>query len=121
MRQLAVAGLFLTAMAGGVFAADLRPPVKAPVAPPAAYVVMNWTGFYLGAQAGYSWGKDDVCQYFNGVLAVDGCRDLGANSFVGGVHAGYNLQFGQIVLGVEADVEAARRHEFCVPGWRQRL
>jgi outer membrane immunogenic protein len=110
MRKLTVAGLLLTAMAGGALAADLRVPVKAPVAPPPAFA-MNWTGFYLGAQAGYSWGKDDVCQYFGGVLAAASCRDLGANSFVGGVHAGYNVQFGQIVLGLEADVEAARRHE----------
>jgi outer membrane immunogenic protein len=38
-------------------AADL--PAKAPVlsAPPAAF---NWTGYYVGANAGYAWGRTDV-------------------------------------------------------------
>ena len=39
-------------------AADLaaRPYAKAPIAPAAVY---NWTGFYLGANAGYGWGRSD--------------------------------------------------------------
>ena len=36
-------------------AADLRMPVKAP--PPVAAAVWSWTGFYVGANGGYSWGR----------------------------------------------------------------
>src|SRR5262245_55736364 len=53
-----VAGLFAT---GAATAADL-PPAPAPsykapaIAPVAAY---NWTGFYIGANAGWAWGNFD--------------------------------------------------------------
>jgi outer membrane immunogenic protein len=112
MRKLAVSSLVLAAMTGGALAADLPVRTRAPaISQPPIVVAMNWTGLYLGAQAGYSWGKNDVCQYFSGVLFPTSCRDLGADSFVGGLHAGYNVQFGQFVLGIEGDVESARRNE----------
>lgn len=110
MRRFTLSGLFLAAMAGGALAADLPARVRAPAAAQPAFVAMSWSGFYVGAQAGYSWGNNDVCQYFAGVLSAASCRNLGADGFVGGLHAGYNLQLGRIVLGVEGDVEAARGH-----------
>jgi outer membrane immunogenic protein len=48
-----------------------------------------WSGFYLGGHLGGSWGD------FGG-------SDL--DGFVGGLHGGYNLQNGNIVYGVEADI-----------------
>src|SRR5262245_11251436 len=40
-------------------AADMRRPVyKAPPPPPPP--VYNWTGFYVGGNIGYSWGKADT-------------------------------------------------------------
>src|SRR5262245_32117734 len=49
----------ITSLAAAMPASAADMPVKTPVlrAPAAAY---NWTGFYVGANAGYAWGKTDV-------------------------------------------------------------
>ena len=59
MHRLAIVGAGLFSIAGfigGASAADLaaRPYTKAP---PIAEAVYNWTGFYIGANGGYGWGK----------------------------------------------------------------
>ena len=56
MRRFFIGSIALaTLVAGPAMAADM--PVKARVykAPPPV-VVYNWTGFYVGANVGYSWG-----------------------------------------------------------------
>jgi outer membrane immunogenic protein len=57
--------------------------------------VQRWSGFYLGATGGYSFGQAD--------------GDIGSVSFdhdgwAATVLAGYNWQIGAAVLGVEADI-----------------
>lgn len=90
---------------GAASAADLR--VKAP--PPAA-AVYNWTGFYVGANIG-------------GVRADNESQELGpatwfdpvprpvygasATGVIGGIQAGCNWQFRQLVLGIEGDLSLA--------------
>ena len=94
-----VAALGLVA-AGAASAADLpsrKGPVAAPVYMPPAF---TWTGFYVGANAGYGWGNVNA----NG-FAVTNTGDL--DGFVGGGQVGYNYQMGQFVLGLEADLQAA--------------
>jgi outer membrane protein OmpA-like peptidoglycan-associated protein len=60
----------------------------------------DWTGPEIGIQGGYGWGTSsgDV----NAPLIPYSFSPSGG---LGGVHAGYNWQFGQIVLGLEGDVE----------------
>jgi len=55
--------------------------------------IYNWTGFYIGANAGYGWGEanNDRAGKF---------KDSGTQF---GLHGGYNHQFGGIVVGFEAD------------------
>jgi outer membrane immunogenic protein len=92
-----VAALGLVA-AGAASAADLpsrKGPVAAPVYMPPAF---SWTGFYVGANAGYGWGNVNANGFAN-VGDLDG--------FVGGGQVGYNYQMGQFVLGLEADLQAA--------------
>lgn len=66
---------------------------------PAAQAVntFSWEGAYAGVNAGYGFGKmkDDV----GGVIKPRG--------FVGGVQAGYNWQFDQVVAGIEADFQGS--------------
>jgi outer membrane immunogenic protein len=91
-------------------AADL--PGPAPMPPPqapATYIpmapVFSWTGFYLGANAGYGWSNG------SGNMLTGGVGDTftaSGNAFVGGGQLGYNYQFGGgFVLGVEADFQGA--------------
>ena len=92
-----VAALGLVA-AGAASAADLpsrKGPVAAPVYMPPAF---SWTGFYVGANAGYGWGNVNANGWAN-VGDLDG--------FVGGGQIGYNYQMGQFVLGLEADLQGA--------------
>ncbi|MGX1743101.1 outer membrane protein [Bosea sp. NPDC055353] len=92
-----VAALGLVA-AGAASAADLpsrKGPIAAPVYMPPAF---TWTGFYVGANAGYGWGN----------VNADGFANVGdLDGFVGGGQIGYNYQMGQFVVGLEADLQAA--------------
>jgi outer membrane immunogenic protein len=75
-------------------------PVKAPVLAPTP--VHNWTGLYVGANAGYSWGRTSVDYTLGGFPGVS--TTLDPNSFIGGGQIGYNWQLGSIVVGIEGDV-----------------
>jgi outer membrane immunogenic protein len=111
---------------GGALAADL--PVKAP--PPAPVVVYNWTGWYVGLNAGGIWPNSDGVSHSAVAgpcnVAVVGCSPAapGTNAgtvlaggstfntglgngagFIGGGQFGYNWQFnGRGVLGFETDI-----------------
>lgn len=62
----------------------------------------DWTGLYVGANAGYAFGgEDDV-----GISPrIGGVGDLELNGIFGGLGVGYNYQIDQIVLGVEGDIQ----------------
>jgi len=85
-------------------AADLaaRPYTKAAVAPMAG--VYSWTGFYIGAQVGWSEVRDS--QVMTSPTLAPLALSSRADGVVGGGHVGYNLQTGQFVFGVEGDIEA---------------
>lgn len=97
----------LFAMTGVALAADLtkQPPMPtiAPLQPE-----MNWTGFYLGLNAGYGWTNAmsvTIADPFNGKsVSREGNMPGG---FVGGAQGGYNWQSGRFVFGFEADIQYA--------------
>jgi outer membrane immunogenic protein len=62
-------------------------------------VPFSWTGLYVGAHAGYGWS--DV-EWQDGAFSAshDG------SGWLAGGQAGYNLQAGRFVYGVEADVSS---------------
>jgi outer membrane immunogenic protein len=109
-----ISGLITTATAvglsGSVFAADL--PRKAPAFVPAP-MLTNWTGVYVGLNAGYSWGHSSI-DYTQGPgllfgvppFATGGAlsTSLDPGSFIGGGQLGFNYQAGIWVLGAEADI-----------------
>jgi len=92
-----LAGMALVA-AQCASAADLSvaPLYKAP--PSRATQVYSWTGFYLGINGGGGWGHSSWRDASAGV-------DL-SGGLVGGT-AGYNLQVGKAVVGLEGDVDWA--------------
>ncbi|WP_061027829.1 outer membrane protein [Bradyrhizobium sp. CCH5-F6] len=101
----------MSLFATGALAADLaaRPYVKAPIVDP----VWSWTGFYVGANGGYSWGRSrtDV-SYFNSATGAAIAPPAGSitsgsfdmNGAVAGGQAGYNWQNANWVYGIEGDL-----------------
>jgi outer membrane immunogenic protein len=97
--KLILAGVVIAASTPA-FAADLAPAPVEPIAP--IVVPFNWSGFYVGADIGYSWLNSN--SDFAGAGIPSNSPD--PTGVVGGVYVGYNVQFNQIVVGLEADVEA---------------
>jgi outer membrane immunogenic protein len=77
---------------GSAHAADLPRVPYAGTAPYPAYPAYNWIGPYIGVNLGYQWGS---------------ATNSGANpsGILGGAQGGYNWQFGQFVVGAEADLQ----------------
>jgi outer membrane immunogenic protein len=112
LAGVAAAGLFAGASAAS--AADLPSRTVAPMAPMISAVpVFTWTGFYIGAQVGYAWGDSNDAFPANAVVVgpnntfvpFDAGFGGDNDSFLAGVHAGYNYQIGSFVVGIEGDVE----------------
>lgn len=103
MRKQILATVSAVALsATSAFAADL-PTHKAPPPPPTP-APFSWTGFYIGGEVGYGWGEEnDTLSELTG-YPLD---HFGVSGAIGGLKAGYNQQFNNIVLGVEADIEAS--------------
>jgi outer membrane immunogenic protein len=134
MKKLVLGGTMLAALAvsAPALAADL--PVKAPVykAPVVAPEVFSWTGFYIGGNLGYSWGRGetDFTETTSGTASSQVFRTAGPtavgpptvvtlaaatatgsdraqlNGVIGGGQIGYNWQSGSFVGGIEADLQA---------------
>jgi outer membrane immunogenic protein len=62
----------------------------------------SWTGFYAGVHVGGVWGNVDVTDTTGGV--TPGPFKFSPEGVFGGGTAGYNLQRGNFVFGVETDV-----------------
>jgi outer membrane immunogenic protein len=107
MRRFGLLLLASMALVGAAAAADM--PVKAPVAPVAP--PYNWSGFYIGLNAGYSWGHqdNDLVTVPLGVLLFSNSNNL--NGFIGGGQIGYNWQVNQWVFGFEADFQGSSQKD----------
>jgi outer membrane immunogenic protein len=122
MKRLAAGIVFATSIAVPAVAADML--VKAPVYQP-PLPVFSWTGFYVGANAGYSWMQDPSVNSVGtpifanptpgafpgpglaagvaGVTTPIGTSNTGG--FIAGGQIGYNHQFNMVVAGIEADIQ----------------
>ena len=118
---LGIATIFSFGGLSGAMAADM--PIKAP---PMVAPVSNWSGFYIGANAGVAFNNQSGYDYVMPFTAagniggpcglVGGAPVLtapnpfnlssicsGGSSFIGGGQLGYNWQQGTYVFGLEAD------------------
>jgi outer membrane immunogenic protein len=101
MRASIVAAVMLTV--GGVAnAADFPTmPVKAPTPYLRGY---DWTGLYIGVNAGGGW-SNATSEFGVAGAAPFASVDNSLLGAVGGVQAGYNWQSGPAVFGIEADFQ----------------
>ncbi|MFN3892300.1 MAG: outer membrane protein [Beijerinckiaceae bacterium] len=105
MRNLLAASTILLASAAVVSAADLPVRGAAPAPVMVAQLPYNWSGFYLGLNAGGAWGSG--CTQYTLISALSWpstCVGNDNTQFTGGAQAGYNFQAGSFVYGLEADV-----------------
>ena len=118
MRRIVVALLGATALSVGVAnAADL--PMKAPPYFPPMAAPSNWTGWYIGANAGWVGSASDTINNTGtdtgagglgtGITsgAIPTSTNLGYDGFIGGGQIGYNWQINNWVFGLEGDFDGA--------------
>jgi outer membrane immunogenic protein len=97
------AGFAAVAAMPGAQAADM--PIKAPrYVEPAA----DWSGWYIGANAGAAWQKTDVTTdssiYSHNKVFPNPNASFSKTGFIGGGQIGYNWQHGNFVFGLEGDI-----------------
>lgn len=83
--------------------------------------VYDWSGFYVGAHAGY--GTPDVGGQFDSAGSAPIAtfnEHFDMNSVLGGVHAGYNWQHGNMLYGIEGDYTFSRFEDSFVDGENDR-
>lgn len=113
-------------IAGPAIAANL--PVKAPPAAAPVVAIPNWTGFYVGVNAGGTWARSNtdtsvdcnvppgpspyLCNSAGtgaaaaGAVNAAGSGTITGSDFTGGIQAGYNWQGPNLIYGLETDFGA---------------
>lgn len=120
-RTLIASAAFASLLtATSAYAADLPVYTKAP----AVALVYDWTGFYIGTNVGYSWGRGTTDGNVTGTQNVTTARGAvvltsvntvlptlpltgraDVNGFIGGAQLGYNWQRGTWLFGAEGDIQ----------------
>lgn len=93
LATLVALGAATAAQAGSPAPAPAEPMVAAPAPAPAPDT--DWTGFYAGLELGF--GQNDA----SGAATGEG------DGVLGGVHAGYDWDFGTYVVGAELSYDAS--------------
>ena len=103
MRSIFFGGVLALTLAVQGNAADI-PTYQQPLVPfvPAVY---NWTGIYLGVNAGYGFAQAVETASDGFGFSLSSTENL--NGPIGGVHFGGNYQTGSFVIGIEVDATAS--------------
>jgi outer membrane immunogenic protein len=104
MKTVVCTAVVVALMGSPVLAADIA--TKAPLPAPMPYAAYNWTGFYVGLEAGGGWASSTTT-----VVTTPGTSNppgtvlpaLDYSGALGGFYGGYNYQFGQFVVGIDGD------------------
>jgi outer membrane immunogenic protein len=120
----------LACLSATAFAADLPSRRAPPVYAPPPIPIFSWTGFYMGGQVGYAFGRETSSIFGAGGALIQPtyAANPNPNGIIGGGHVGYNFStqslpvFGGAlgtggVIGVEGDVDGSdyRRNPYLVP------
>jgi outer membrane immunogenic protein len=117
MKRLFLGSVALVALGTSAFAAEMRVPPPAPPPPPA----YTWSGCYVGASAGNSWGRSQHFTTAGSTLNSPGAQfnilpagapitdNFDVSGFIGGGTLGCNWQWGAWVFGIEGDGSATNK------------
>lgn len=100
MKRFALAAMTATLMSSGAYAADVFGGGSTKDAPAFSETrVVNWTGFYIGGQAGYGKSQHnlDVIRDEQVIQSIDG---LGGDGFIGGGRVGFDVARGRFLFGL---------------------
>jgi outer membrane immunogenic protein len=105
-RGLALAGVVIGCLGAVTFPADARDPSPDDVSPypPTGFLVYDWSGAYVGANLGLAHTQAESTEtIFPGdpELVTSLNYDQSETSVAGGVHAGWQKQWGKLVAGAE--------------------
>jgi len=95
-----IVAAYLAITSAGAFAADL--PMQTPYKAAPVMAVYNWTGIYVGANAGYATGQQNPLGLFSGDFAPFNYTLSGG--MIGGTF-GAQIQSGHVVMGLEGDID----------------
>lgn len=114
MKKMLITAAIVAGAATTAQAADLAR--KAPVYKAPVMQVYDWTGFYIGVNAGGSVGRNRTSTAGSvlGTPFLGERAHLSPAGAVGGGQIGYNWQFRNfynVVLGVEADIQASGQRD----------
>jgi outer membrane immunogenic protein len=102
MKKLLLSVVTLAALSGTqAIAADI--PIKAARPMAAAPVAYSWTGCFIGAAGGGTWGRSRHVSGDAGTFGFDITDNYDVSGGIAGVEYGCNWQSGQWVLGTESD------------------
>jgi outer membrane immunogenic protein len=98
MKRILLSGVAMAALIGSAAAADIQRRVETVTKAP-AYVapIYNWTGPYVGINAGGGWTRSSFGAPFAG--------DIRTTGGLVGATLGYNWQAGTLVYGLEGDID----------------
>jgi outer membrane immunogenic protein len=116
LKNVLLGAVALVAMTATSYGADLPSRRAAPVYAPPVIPVFSWTGFYIGGQVGYGFGRDNTSTSLGGVTFAS--AGTNTSGIIGGGHVGYNFStqslpiFGGVlgtggVIGIEGDVDGS--------------
>jgi outer membrane immunogenic protein len=100
-KAIAVLASLALLAATPVLAADMAARAHAPAPVPVGDPPVNWTGFYLGGNAGGAWATTSD----NNAFFAASTGDFHISGAVGGAQVGYNYQIARWVLGIESDYD----------------
>jgi outer membrane immunogenic protein len=119
MKRYLTAAAFMALSSATAFAADL-PARTYTKAPPMVAAIYDWSGFYVGANAGGISSTADTsitnlaappATSYIGTQAINypaiqsvGTQNRSSTGFLGGIQAGYNWQISNFLLGIESDI-----------------
>jgi len=111
MFRVVLTVVFGALLSGSASAADLAPLRKEYP----AHAYYDWSGFYLGGNAGYSVGRNpttaSIANANGGFVNSNESFTMAPAGGLGGFQVGYNRQAGHAVFGIEADWQATGQRD----------